>query len=91
MSGLGRPVCQQLLEKNGVEQEVQYNLLFRFLFGDIVEAIAVLVLEQAGVDIVAKQKAVKLNINGSEVTGTLDLIIRDENWTRESLGYQVCK
>ena len=29
-------------------------------------------------DIVAKQKAVKLNINGSEVTGTLDLIIRDE-------------
>ena len=78
MSGLGRPVCQQLLEKNGVEQETQYNLLFRFLFGDIVEAIAVLVLEQAGVDIVAKQKAVKLTIGGSEVTGTLDLIIRDE-------------
>ena len=28
MSGLGRPVCQQLLEKNGIEQEVQYNLLY---------------------------------------------------------------
>ena len=78
MSGLGRPVCQQLLEKNGIEQEVQYNSLLRFLFGDIIEAIAVLILEQAGVDIVAKQKPVKLTINGAEVTGTLDLIIRDE-------------
>ena len=55
MSGLGRPVCQQLLEKKGIQQEIQYNMLFRFLFGDIVEAIAVLVLEQVGVDIVDKQ------------------------------------
>jgi len=78
MSGLGRPLCQQLLEKKGIEQEVQYNMLFRFLFGDIVEAIAVLVLEQAGVDIVDKQKAVSLNIDGTNVSGTLDLIIRDE-------------
>ena len=78
MSGLGRPLCQQLLEKKGVEQEVQYNMLFRFLFGDLVEAIAVLVLEQAGVDIIEKQKAVNLNIGGTNVSGTLDLIIRDE-------------
>ena len=78
MSGLGRPVCQQLLEKKGIQQEIQYNMLFRFLFGDIVEAIAVLVLEQAGVDIIDKQKAVSLNIDGTDVSGTLDLIIRDE-------------
>ena len=26
MSGLGRPVCQQLLEKRGIEQETKYNL-----------------------------------------------------------------
>ena len=30
MSGLGRPICQQLLESQGVEQETEYNLLFRF-------------------------------------------------------------
>ena len=78
MSGLGRPVCQQLLEKKGIHQEIQYNMLFRFLFGDIVEAIAVLVLEQAGIDIIDKQKAVSLNIDGTDVSGTLDLIIRDE-------------
>ena len=78
MSGLGRPLCQQTLEQRGVEQEIQYNYLFRFLFGDIVESIAVLVLEQAGVEIVEKQKAVTLNFDGTEVTGTLDLILRDE-------------
>ena len=78
MSGLGRPVCQQLLEKKGIQQEIQYNMLFRFLFGDIVESIAVLVLEQAGIDIIDKQKAVSLNIDGTDVSGTLDLIIRDE-------------
>ena len=42
MSGLGRPLCQQLLEKKGVEQEVQYNMLFRFLFGDLVEALSLI-------------------------------------------------
>lgn len=78
MSGLGRPICQQLLEKKGIEQEVQYNMLFRFLFGDLVESIAVLVLEQAGVDIVEKQKQVSVKIGDTKVTGTLDLIIRDE-------------
>jgi len=78
MSGLGRPVCQQLLEKKGIEQEIQYNMLFRFLFGDLVESIAVLVLEQAGIDIVEKQKQVSVKIGDTEVTGTLDLIIRDE-------------
>jgi len=79
MSGLGRPICQQLLEKKGIEQEIQYNMLFRFLFGDLVESIAVLVLEQAGVEIVDKQKQVSLNIGGTEVSGTLDLILRDES------------
>ncbi len=79
MSGLGRPICQQLLEKKGIEQEVQYNMLFRFLFGDLVESIAVLVLEQAGVEIVDKQKQVSLDIGGTKVSGTLDLILRDES------------
>ena len=78
MSGLGRPVCQQLLEKRGIEQETPYNLLFRFLFGDLVESIAVLVLEQAKVDIVAKQKPVKLTIDGHRCKWHVDLIIRDE-------------
>ena len=78
MSGLGRPLCQQLLERSGLVEEMDYNALFRFLFGDLVESVAVLIIEQAGVEIVEKQKAVSLNIAGQTVNGTLDLILRDE-------------
>ena len=78
MSGLGRPLCQQLLDRQGIQEDMDYNALFRFLFGDLVESVMVLIMEQAEVDIVAKQKPVKLTIAGHEVTGTLDLILRDE-------------
>ena len=78
MSGLGRPLCQQLLDRQGIQEDMDYNALFRFLFGDLVESVMVLIMEQADVEIVAKQKSVKLTIAGHEVTGTLDLILRDE-------------
>lgn len=78
MSGLGRPICQQILEREKHIEDMDYNALFRFLFGDIVESVLVLIMEQADVDIVEKQKAVKLTIAGHEVNGTLDLIMRDE-------------
>ena len=78
MSGLGRPLCQQLLDRQGMKEDMDYNALFRFLFGDLVESVMVLIMEQAEVEIVAKQKPVKLTIAGHEVTGTLDLILRDE-------------
>ena len=38
MSGLGRPLCQQKMEKQGYTQEVAYNDIMRFLMGDLVEA-----------------------------------------------------
>ena len=78
MSGLGRPLCQQLLDRQGIREDMDYNALFRFMFGDLVESIVVLIMEQAKVEIVAKQKPVKLTIAGHEITGTLDLILRDE-------------
>jgi hypothetical protein len=78
MSGLGRPLCQQLLDRQGIKEDMDYNALFRFMFGDLVESIVVLIMEQAEVEIVAKQKPVKLTIAGHEITGTLDLILRDE-------------
>ena len=57
---------------------MDYNALFRFMFGDLVESVVVLIMEQADVEIVDKQKTVKLDIGGHTVTGTLDLILRDE-------------
>ena len=31
MSGLGKPLCQQQLEKKGKEKELQYNTIIKFL------------------------------------------------------------
>ena len=81
MSGLGRPLCQQLLDRQGIEEEMVYNALFRFMFGDLVESVVVLIMEQADVEIIDKQKAVELEIAGQKITGTLDLIVRDETGT----------
>jgi hypothetical protein len=78
MSGIGRPVCQQILDKRGIREEMEYNSMFRFLFGDFTESILMLVMREAGVDIVDYQKPVELEIAGHKVKGTLDVIIRDE-------------
>jgi len=76
MSGLGRPMCQQLLDRDGVEEDMEYNAVFRFLFGDMTEAALMLVLKEAGVDVTAAQEKCSLHLNGYVVRGTLDLIIR---------------
>ena len=81
MSGLGRPLCQQLLDRQGIKEEMDYNALFRFMFGDLVESVVVLIMEQADVEIIDKQKSVELEIAGKKITGTLDLIVRDETGT----------
>ena len=78
MSGLGRPICQQILEREKHVEDMDYNAFFRFLFGDIVESVLVLIMEQADVEIVEKQKAVSLDIAGQKILGTLDLILKDE-------------
>jgi hypothetical protein len=78
MSGLGRPLCQQVLDKHGIKEEMEYNALFRFLFGDLTEAAMMLMMREAGIEIVDYQKQVELDIAGVTVKGTLDVILRDE-------------
>ena len=78
MSGLGRPICQQILDKQGVEESMSYNTLFRFLFGDITESIIMLIMKEAGVEVVDYQKQVELDLDGILIKGTLDVILRDE-------------
>ncbi len=86
MSGLGRPLCQQVLEKKGIKEDMEYNTLFRFMFGDLTESILMLIMKEAGVDIVDYQRAVQLQVGDTLVNGTLDVIIRDELGGRESVG-----
>lgn len=78
MSGIGRPVCQQLMEREGYTEEVDYNSVLRFLFGDVTEAILMLVLRESGCNIVDFQKDVELKIGDETINGTLDLILEDE-------------
>ena len=76
MSGLGKPLCQQILDKFGIEESMEYNSIARFAFGDLTEALLMLVMREAGIDIVDFQKEVVLEIEGVVVKGTLDVIIR---------------
>ena len=78
MSGLGRPLCQQVLDKHGIKEDMSYNTLFRFMFGDLTESILMAIMQEAGVEIVDYQKHVELEIAGEKIKGTLDVILRDE-------------
>lgn len=77
MSGLGRPLCQQTLDRDGHKEEREYNLLMRFFIGDLVEAAVMAILKGAGVSIVDSQRPCSLNLAGTEVKGTLDVILDD--------------
>ena len=84
MSGLGRPLCQQQLEKQGLKQDVAYNDLVRFLIGDLVEAAAVLIMKGAGVNVEQEQSKCSLELDGQTVNGTLDVIIDNKVWDIKS-------
>ena len=45
MSGIGRPVCQQILMMQKYSKESSYNDIMRFLFGDLIETVAMLVIK----------------------------------------------
>jgi len=79
MSGLGRHLCQQILERDGHKEEMPYNAPTRFWFGDLSEAMMMCIMREAGIDIVDFQKEVELEIAGHKIKGTLDVIIRDES------------
>ena len=78
MSGLGRPVCQQQLAMADVPKVNSYNDIMRFLFGDLVEAIAILVIKASGIKVVAEQKPCELFLGKERIKGTLDVILDED-------------
>ena len=78
MSGLGRPVCQQQLNIRGQPKQSSYNDVMRFLFGDLIEAVAMLVMKASGIKIVAEQKPCELILDGETIKGTLDVILNED-------------
>ena len=79
MSGVGKPLCQQKMSiREDREEDVDYTLVMKFLFGDIIEAIAVTVLKASGVAIQGEQEAVNLDIGGTNLRGTYDVKINNK-------------
>ena len=56
MSSLGKPLCQQQLDKKQLPKDIEYNAVMRFLMGDLVEASAIFIMKAAGIDIEHTQK-----------------------------------
>jgi hypothetical protein len=70
MSNIGRPLCQLQMEAKGIKGEGQpYNVKMRNTFGDIIEALAILIMKSAGVDIKNEQKKVIYKFNGDKIDG----------------------
>ena len=75
MSGIGQPLCKQQMAMAGNEEEAEYNLKMKFLFGDVIEAMAVVIMEAAGVNITSEQEGVTLDVGDVKLKGTLDVVI----------------
>ena len=78
MSGIGRPICQQILMLQKYPKEGSYNDIMRFLFGDLIEAVAMLVIKAAGIKVVDEQKPSRIVLDKENIKGTLDVIIEED-------------
>lgn len=78
MSNIGRPGCILQSEKYKHEREAEpYSSRFRNAYGDLVELLAVSVMEYAGVNVVDKQRRISREIAGQTIDGTYDIIIAE--------------
>jgi len=85
MSNIGRPLCQLQMEAKGVKGEGQpYNVKMRNTFGDMIEALAILVMKSAGIDIKNEQKKVTYKFNGDKIDGRQDVEIDEKVWDIKS-------
>jgi hypothetical protein len=85
MSSIGKPLCQLQMEKSGAVAETPpYNAKMRFIFGDLIEALAVAILKSSGVKIDDFQKKVKYVLGKDEIKGTYDVKIMDKIWDIKS-------
>ena len=83
MSGVGKPLCQQQLGKEGIEEELDYSTVMRFIFGDLIEAVAIAILKGAGVEVSDQQKRVSTDIAGKTISGSMDLKIKGLDGTKK--------
>ena len=85
MSSIGKPLCQLQMEKMGANTETPpYKAKMRFIFGDLVEALAIAILKSSGVKVENIQKKVTHAFDNEEINGTYDVKILDKIWDIKS-------
>jgi hypothetical protein len=76
LSNVGKPLCQLQQEASGAKGSTPgYDDTFKFMLGDMTEALAVIIMKAAGVNIEATNQSVKLAIGGTKISGTYDVKI----------------
>lgn len=76
MSGIGKPLCQQQLAKQGADAEIpEPSLKMKLAYGDIVEALVMAVMEAAKVNIQSFQDPVEYKLGNINIKGTLDVVV----------------
>lgn len=79
MSSLGRPLCQQQLEKAGSDKEpLQGGVKMKLIMGDMIEALMVALIQAAGGAIIEEQTEVTLSVGGEMIKGHLDVVLDDQ-------------
>ena len=78
MSNVGRPACQLWYDKNKPEVAIAppTTFLMNMMIGDIVEAVFKGILKEAGVKY-KNSDSVKLELDGTTINGTYDIVIDD--------------
>ena len=78
MSNIGRPTCQLWYEKNKPKTALprSNNFMMNMMLGDIVEAVFKGLLKGAGVKY-EEPENVSLDVDGTHISGTYDLVIND--------------
>lgn len=90
LSAIGRPLCQQQMEKaKATALQDEWNNPLRMFFGGVLEATAICILKASGVNIEAEQVKVELpvllaNEKVIRIHGTLDVIIDGKVWDIKS-------
>ena len=76
MSSLGRPLCQQQLEKAGAPKDkMHYSQKLKFLIGDVVEAAVLAIIKMSPVSVEEFQQSVEHEVGGATIKGTLDVVL----------------
>ena len=82
MSQIGRDIRMLQCQKLGLETDAPLpdNFSLKMTYGDLVEALIIVLLKASGVNVQVEQLECELELEHQLITGTLDIIIDDKVW-----------